>query len=492
MKYIKKLFGATFCPEKLIPNILFALVILLLINALFPARLKNEEGAPVKEGKLIEYEVGGAVPVDIYIRQFDAWKKGQIELDLEVDRRLAALENPYDPTERKNSHARYNWDYAFFDGKYYSYFGIAPILTVHAPIYAVTGKLPDIPMTCFILALAAIIATAFAYREVVLRFIKKPNLWLFLLGLAGSVCASGVYLGVLCSDMYYVAVLSAQVFSMAFVALAVRSMREERLWARMIMLVFAAIALTLTVWSRPTVALMCVAVFPLFIEFIFKIRKDTLKDGILTVASFALPLMAGAIAVMWYNNARFGSPLDFGANYQLTVSDVSLNTIDFKYLFSSFFSYFLCPMWQTEAKPFVEMQRIMVLPSGARYFYYDRYCGVFAYGLPLGILAYPRLAMIEKHRGEKDVWKTAVVCITAILAFVIAFSDFCLGGVNMRYIYDISVMLALISAAVLINLTEKSDGIAKPLTGIVTAVLSLVSIWTNMGVVETIRIVLGA
>jgi UDP-N-acetylmuramyl pentapeptide phosphotransferase/UDP-N-acetylglucosamine-1-phosphate transferase len=149
-------------------------------------------------------------------------------------------------------------------------------------------------------------------------------------------------------------------------------------------------------------------------------------------------------------------------------------------------------MWQTEAKPFVEMQRIMVLPSNSRYFYYDRYCGVFAYGLPLGILLYPRLAMIEKHRGEKDVWKTAVVCITAILAFVIAFSDFCIGGVNMRYVYDISVMLALISAAVLINLTEKSDGIAKSITGIVTAVLSLVSIWTNMGVVETIRIVLGA
>lgn len=493
MKYIKKFFGATFSPEKIIPNILFALVILILISALFPSRLMNEEtGAPVKKGELLEYEVGGRVPIDIYIRQFDAWQKGQIELDLDVDQRLAELENPYDPTERKQSGARYNWDYAFFDGKYYSYFGIAPILTVHAPVYAVTGKLPDIPMTCFILAIAAIIATAFAYREVVLRFIKKPNLWLFLLGLAGSVCASGVYLGVLCSDMYYVAVLSAQVFSMAFVALAVRSMREEKLWARMIMLVFAAIALTLTVWSRPTVALMCVAVFPLFIEFIFKIRKDTLKDGLLTVASFALPLMAGAAAVMWYNYARFGSPLDFGANYQLTVSDVSLNTIDFKYLFSSVFSYFLCPMWQAEAKPFIEMQRITVLPSGSRYFYADRACGAFAYGLPLGILAYPRLATIENHRGEKDGWKTSVVCTTAVLALVIAFSDFCLGGVNMRYVYDISVMLTLVSAAILINLTEKSDGVSKIITGAVTAALSLVSIWTNMGVVETIRIVLGA
>ena len=491
MKIINKIFGAKYCPEKIIPNVLFALVILILINALFPTQTKEEGETPTKEGELLEYEVGGRVPTDIYIRQFDAWKKGQIELDLEVDRRLAALENPYDPTERKNSRARYNWDYAFFDGKYYSYFGIAPILTVHAPIHALTGKLPNIPLTCLILAIAAVITTSLAYREIVLRFIKKPNLWLFLLGLAGTVCASGVYLGVLCSDMYYVAVLSAQVFSMAFVALAVRSMREEKLWARMIMLILAALALTLTVWSRPTVALMCVAVFPLFIEFIFKIKKDTLKDGILTVSSFALPLIAGAIAVMWYNNARFGSPLDFGANYQLTVSDVSLNTIDFKYLFSSFFSYFLCPMWQTDAKPFIEMQRIMVLPSGSRYFYADRYCGVFAYGLPLGIIAYPRLALIEKHRGERDVWKTAVVCVTALLALGIAFSDFCLGGVNMRYVYDISVILTLISAAVLINLTEKSEGVEKPIFGVLTAILSIVSIWTNMGVVETIRIVLG-
>ena len=480
---INKIFGAKFCPEKLISNLLFALVVLLLVGACFPTLGKETE--------LYEYEVGGAVPADIYGRQFDAWKKGQIELDIGVDRRLAALENPYDPAARSAAKVKFSWDYAFFDGKYYSYFGIAPLLTVHAPIHAFTGKLPNVPLACLILAIAGVIATAFAYREVVLRFIKKPNLWLFLLGLAGVVSASGVYLGALCADMYYVAVLSAQVFSMAFVALAVRAMKTEKLWLRMTLLVLAAIALTLTVWSRPTVALMCVAVFPLFIEFICKIKKNTLKDGLLTVGSFALPLMAGAAAVMWYNAARFGSPLDFGANYQLTVSDVSLNTIDFKYLFSSFFSYFLCPMWQTEAYPYLGMQKIKVLPEDARYFYYDRYCGVFAYGLPLGILAYPRLAAIEKNRGERDIAKTAVVAVTAILALGIAFSDFCIGGVNMRYVYDISVMLALVSAAVLMNLTEKSDGYAKPVTGIATALLSLMSIWTNLGVVETIRIALG-
>ncbi len=474
----KKFIGISFSNKELIHNILFFLVVLILVSACFPTM--------VKEPELLEYSVGGRVPADIYIRQFDAWQKGMIELDLPVDERLAALENPYDPAARKQSGAAYSWDYAFFDGKYYSYFGIAPIIMLYAPMHALTGNLPNIPLACLILAIAAVIMTALAYREVVLRFIKKPNLWLFLIGLAGVVCASGVYLGVLCSDMYYVAVLSAQVFSMAFVFLAVRAMREDKLWARMILLVLAALALTLTVWSRPTVALMCVAIFPLFIEFIFKIRKDTLKDGLLTVASFALPLIAGAIAVMWYNNARFGSPLDFGANYQLTVSDVSLNTIDFKYLFSSFFSYFLCPMWQSEVFPYIEMHRKTVLPNGSRYFYTDRACGVFAYGLPLGILAYPRLALIEKYRGERDVAKSGVVAVTAILALGIAFSDFCLGGVNMRYVYDISVILTTISAAVLINLTEKSEGYAKPVTGIATALLSLMSIWTNIGVVTTI------
>jgi len=259
----------------------------------------------------------------------------------------------------------------------------------------------------------------------------------------------------------------------------------------MIMLVLAALSLTLTVWSRPTVALMCVAVFPLFVEFIFKIRKDTLKDGIMTVASFAIPLIAGAAAVMWYNNARFGSPLDFGANYQLTVSDVSLNTVDFKYLFSSFFSYFLCPIWSSDLFPYLEMHRVTVLPQGSRAFYTDRYCGIFAYGLPLGILLYPRLSLIEKMRGERDLAKSFVVAVTAILAIGIAFSDFCIGGVNMRYIYDVSVIVAMISAAVLMNLTEKSEGYAKPLSGIMTAALSLMSVWTNLGVVETIRKVLS-
>ena len=40
-------------------------------------------------------------------------------------------------------------------------------------------------------------------------------------------------------------------------------------------------------------------------------------------ALFALPFVLVAAGLMWYNAARFGSPFDFGANYNLTSNDMT-------------------------------------------------------------------------------------------------------------------------------------------------------------------------
>ena len=77
---------------------------------------------------------------DPYIQQFDAFKKGQLHLDWQVDEKLMALENPYDPEQRKG--VDFLWDRAYYDGKYYSYFGITPIVTVMYPFYLLSGILP--------------------------------------------------------------------------------------------------------------------------------------------------------------------------------------------------------------------------------------------------------------------------------------------------------------------------------------------------------------
>ena len=46
----------------------------------------------------------------------------------DVDPRLSEMENPYDPQARKELGIYYHWDHAFYNGKYYMYFGIVPVV----------------------------------------------------------------------------------------------------------------------------------------------------------------------------------------------------------------------------------------------------------------------------------------------------------------------------------------------------------------------------
>jgi len=72
---------------------------------------------------------------------------------------------------------------------------------------------------------------------------------------------------------------------------------------------------------RPTIALGNLMVIPLFITFV-RNRKLTGKQWGYT-ALCILPYAAVAAGLMWYNNARFDNPFEFGQSYQMTVADQS-------------------------------------------------------------------------------------------------------------------------------------------------------------------------
>ena len=50
-----------------------------------------------------------------------------IEYD-DVDPALAEMDNPYDPASRDALGVSFHWDHAFYNGHYYMYFGIVPVL----------------------------------------------------------------------------------------------------------------------------------------------------------------------------------------------------------------------------------------------------------------------------------------------------------------------------------------------------------------------------
>ena len=97
--------------KKLWHNLLFFTVVLVCVLICFSILPRVRAG--------VEYPLSSVSGRDWWIQQFDAFQKGQLHLDLEVDPSLSELENPYDPNQRAD--ATYHWDRVYYEGKYYSF-----------------------------------------------------------------------------------------------------------------------------------------------------------------------------------------------------------------------------------------------------------------------------------------------------------------------------------------------------------------------------------
>ena len=149
-----------------------------------------------------------------YEQQFDAFLKHRLSIDIEPAKELLALSNPYDRASRMG--IRFLWDRALYDGKYYSYFGITPIITVYYPYYFITGKVPSAATVCFILFTAAVTAVALTYLKAVGIFCEKPNKALVFFGFAAVESGSLLFMLLTSADMYYTAVISGVCFLSLF------------------------------------------------------------------------------------------------------------------------------------------------------------------------------------------------------------------------------------------------------------------------------------
>ncbi len=69
----------------------------------------------------------------------EALLEGHLYIDEEPDPALISLSNPYDDSLREAEGVYAKWDYAYYNGRYYVYFGIIPCLIFYLPIYALLG-----------------------------------------------------------------------------------------------------------------------------------------------------------------------------------------------------------------------------------------------------------------------------------------------------------------------------------------------------------------
>ena len=115
-----------------------------------------------------------------------------------------------------------------------------------------------------------------------------------------------------------------------------------------------SLCMALVAGCRPQLLVLSLLAFPLFWRTYITERRLATRRGVVEFACLAAPYVLVAAGIMAYNYARFGSLTDFGANYNLTVNDMTKRGMNVGRLAPAFFTYFLQPPCMTGVFPFLQ------------------------------------------------------------------------------------------------------------------------------------------
>lgn len=406
---------------------------------------------------------------DPYEQQFDALMKGQLHLDVEPADELLALENPYDYWNRDG--VDYLWDRAFYDGKYYSYFGMAPLFTVYFPFYFITGSLPEDSTVTGIFAIMTALFFSLAAVKWASMYTKKLPIPVLVIGTVSALFSSQIFLVMRGrAKFYYIATVAGMAFLSLFLWLLLcgisgsirfvpKDEKEPRRWSRIVLYILAGIAYGLLFMSRVNIALL--AAFAVLSMLWFrvltsgsgKVRFRPIGHIVSELLALGVPVVCFVALQLYLNHVRFGSFFEFGTTYQLTVSDISLNRLRISDLPAAIFHYFLQPVSLNSDYPFVSLFYTK-LESYGHYVYVDTGMGLLTIPL-MWMLFGSALVFANKKRPLAHKVTLGSVLFGMI---VVALFDFCLGGVIFRYTCDLTLMGAFAAMAVAFSISEDADG----------------------------------
>ena len=418
----------------------------LILFALFLVHAFIDHGAYFT--KYSDLFLGGTSSNNIYYQQFDAYVKGQLHLDVPVDDALNHLSNPYDPGQR--SGITYLWDHAFYNGKYYCYYGHAPIYLVMLPIYWISKY---VPTNLFVLQLGVLFSLVFfvlAALQVFKLFIKKTNHVFVILTLI-SIAFGSLLLTINTYEyggmVYRIPYAYSNGFLFLTIYLFLKGYTANK--NRFLYFGFTGLSLVFIVLSRPLEVIYLV----LFVPFIFKLLMDkerTIKQKLIDYVPAVSIVLIGAIIVCVMNKVRFGSILEFGAHYQLTVTDCTKNVMGLDGVLPTLYHYFIKP-------PAYNNNSQMFSYQGGREKFDVHPYVVSSVGLlfiPI-FLCFFLIPYIMKK--EDDPSLKYFVVLSPVLIVIAAFINYCFAGVCPRYMNDITPWASLFGGLLALKTIENDN-----------------------------------
>lgn len=216
----------------------------------------------------------------------DSFINGRVDVYIKVDKKLMNLENPYDITQRLKENVSYEFDTAYYKGKYYIYFGAAPVVLYYLPFKLLTGAyINDSIVNAINFTILSISVIFLLYKIIKDNFSKTPILFFGLLSIfAINTCGA---LTLLAEPLIYtIPILCALAYALLGITLWTYSIKEDKT-INTLLAFLGSLAIGIAIGSRPQFGLFAFFALIIFFEQIKDI-KHNIKPFIFAIIPFII------------------------------------------------------------------------------------------------------------------------------------------------------------------------------------------------------------
>ncbi len=374
-------------------------------------------------------------------------------------RYLEQLDDVYDMKQREGKQFDYPWDTAYYQGRFYVYFGVVPAAAVLLPYRVLTGQYLELDYPILGFCVIFVLGLYGIYSWIVKRCFPKISFGLYWIGALLLMTSLNLTWCLRRTLVYELAITSGicfAVWAVYFMLLA----GSSRL--RHMFLFLSGTCAALSVGCRPTMIFVSLVLFTvMFCGFRYK-DPVSQRRPVTDICLFLILYVLIGLALMKYNYERFGDPFEFGITYQLTTENRAAGAPllgAYGRLLSVLGSLFTFPSVDMNF-PFIHL-RAPDLPYNGVILNSDMVLGLFAYP----IMAFLFLIPVFLRRMSQKGWPLVpfiISCLAAAAGICITASSF---AVLNRYLTDYLYLAAVPAILSLFCFCEKCEEAKWPKLG---------------------------
>ena len=369
----------------------------------------------------------------------DAFEAGRVELKDTPSADLLNMDNPYDWSARSEQNVSAKWDHVLYNGKYYSYYGVGPVLLLYLPYHLITGHYLTSLLGVLIFNTVALIFLGMTFFKLMKALFRDIPLSMYTAALLMLYASCGVWYCTVAANFYEIAQSSGFCFTVlgAYFLVASNVIGDEKQSLRPAMAALSSLFLAIAVTCRPTTAVWCVAAVVFIGAGVRKLRRGKCAKAayVKYLAAALLPFVVIGGAQMLYNHARFGSFTDFGIAYSLTINDFTHTEFHTQLSAIGFFDYLFAPPSFTGEFPYVQSTLSKLGVNGYYFQATNNGAGLLYRALPTFFLFGAPFALKYVDRSKRT--RTAVLfSAVAFAAPFIIIASIWESGYGTRYMMD--------------------------------------------------------